>query len=400
MPDEPRPHEPRPDEGRGAWDAIVLAGGAGRRLGGAEAGVVKPEVVVAGRALVDHVLAAVAGARRRVLVAPDAQVRPGVLMALEDPPLGGPVAGIAAGVAALDAHPAHTPPAGPDDGALGEDQDRRHHERAGGQGSDPGGVDRRATTAASDADDVVVVLACDVPRAGLAVPALVAAARRPDVDGARLVDDEGRPQHLVAAYRLGALRRAVAALRDGQGGVRDASVRRLVAPLTFADVPDPGGAAADADTWPAVHRLDAELTLAQRPAFTERAPTPAGRVGAPLGGEALAERAEVHPDDGTIRGSAPGVKERAVSDPRRGPGADLPEWVEHLASTLTVDPALVDVDRILALAGEVAHSVARPAVPISMFVAGLAAAGRTPDEIAALLARVETAAQAWGEERA
>ena len=89
-----------------------------------------------------------------------------------------------------------------------------------------------------------------------------------------------------------------------------------------------------------------------------------------------------------------------MSDPRRAPGADLPEWVEHLASTLTVDPALVDVDRILALAGEVAHSVARPAVPISMFVAGLAAAGRTPDEIAALLARVETAAQAWGEERA
>lgn len=89
-----------------------------------------------------------------------------------------------------------------------------------------------------------------------------------------------------------------------------------------------------------------------------------------------------------------------MSDPRRAPGADLPEWVEHLASSLGVDPALVDVDRILALSSEVAHGVARPAVPISMFVAGLAAAGRTPDEIATVLAQVETTAQAWGAERA
>ena len=29
--------------------------------------------------------------------------------------------------------------------------------------------------------------------------------------------------------------------------------------MTFADVPDPGGAAADADTWLDVRRLDAEL---------------------------------------------------------------------------------------------------------------------------------------------
>lgn len=347
----------------GPWDAIVLAGGAGRRLGGADAGVVKPEVVVAGRALVDHVLAAVAGARRRVLVGPQALARPGVLLTSEDPPLGGPVAGIAAGVAALDAEPTRTP--------ADERADRL----------DDAPADR------ADEGDVVVVLACDVPRAGLAVPALVAAARRPGVDAARLVDDEGRPQNLVAAYRLGALRRAVAALGAGPGGVRDSSVRRLVAPLTFADVPDPGGAAADADTWPAIHRLAAELTSAQR-------------GGAAAGGETPAQRAEVHPDGGTIGVSASGAKERVVNDPRRAPGADLPLWVEHLTGRLGVERELVDVDRLLDLSSEVAHSVARPAVPVSMFIAGLAAAGRTPDEIAALLADVEATASAWDDESA
>ncbi len=196
----------------GAWDAMVLAGGAGRRLGVPGSRVVKPEVVVAGRPLVDHALAAVEGARRRVLVGSDALARPGVLTTLEDPPLGGPVAGIAAGLELLDR-------SGPGD------------------------------------DDVVVVLACDVPRAGLVVPALVAAAREPGAHAARLVDDDGCPQHLVAAFRYHALRRAVAGLRATHG----ASVRDLVAAVTFADVPDPGGAAADADTWPDVRRLDAEL---------------------------------------------------------------------------------------------------------------------------------------------
>lgn len=254
------------------WDAIVLAGGAGRRLGGLEAGVVKPEVVVAGRALVDHALAAVAQARRRVLVAPDALARPDVPTTLEDPPLGGPVAGIAAGLALLE----------------GLEEEREH-----------------------GAADVVVVLACDVPRAGLVVGALVAAAQDPGVDGARLVDDEGHPQHLVAAYRRTALVRALAALRAGADdaddvaadhrapahdrGVRGASVRRLVATLRLADVPDPGGAAADADTWPAIHRLDAELASA--------APDRRGET-------RTTERADAHPEGGTIREAHSEPRER------------------------------------------------------------------------------------------
>lgn len=81
------------------------------------------------------------------------------------------------------------------------------------------------------------------------------------------------------------------------------------------------------------------------------------------------------------------------TDPRKAPGADLPAWVDHIARELGVDPALVDVDRVLGVAADVAHSVARPAVPVTMLVAGLAvAAGRTGDDV---LATVERAALAW-----
>ena len=89
-------------EGRAAaaFDAVVLAGGTARRLGG----VSKPDVELAGRRLLDHALAATAGARRVVVVAPASVAVPdGVTRTLEDPPHGGPVAGLAAGLAALDA---------------------------------------------------------------------------------------------------------------------------------------------------------------------------------------------------------------------------------------------------------------------------------------------------------
>ena len=184
------------------FDAVVLAGGRGRRLGGN-----KPEVRVGGRALLDHALAAVAAAERVVVVGPSALARPGIPTVLEDPPDGGPVAGLAAGLAFLDA------------------------------------------------DGLVAVLACDVPRAGSALPALLAAARAGDVDGARLVSADGRPQHLVAVYRGDALGRALAALPTAHG----AAMHRLVDGLQLVDVPDLSDAAADADTWADVERLDAEL---------------------------------------------------------------------------------------------------------------------------------------------
>lgn len=212
-----RPHAP-------AFDAVVLAGGEGRRLGGRPGGTGKAEVLVAGRPLVDHALDAVAGARRRVVVGPPELARHGAPTVLEDPPRGGPVAGIDAGLAHLD-----RTPDGTDDGS----------------GKRP-----------PDADLPVVVLACDVPRAAEAVPLLLAAlASAPDADGAQMVDPRGERQTLVAVYHRTALRAALASL----GEVRGASVRRLVAGLRTVGVADPDGVAQDADTWQDVARLDEEM---------------------------------------------------------------------------------------------------------------------------------------------
>ena len=84
-----------------------------------------------------------------------------------------------------------------------------------------------------------------------------------------------------------------------------------------------------------------------------------------------------------------------TDDPRRAPGADLPVWIDQLCTELGVDRSLVDIDRILEVASSVAHQVARPAVPVSLFVAGLAAAGSDPAAIERLLTRIEERAVQW-----
>ncbi|MEZ0446464.1 DUF6457 domain-containing protein [Cellulomonas sp. ICMP 17802] len=81
-----------------------------------------------------------------------------------------------------------------------------------------------------------------------------------------------------------------------------------------------------------------------------------------------------------------------TDDPRRAPGADLPEWIDHITTALGVERELVDIDRLLQVAADVAHQVARPAVPVTMFVAGLAAASANPSDV---LAWIEGRAQAW-----
>ncbi len=194
-------------------DAIVLAGGEGRRLGGVD----KAAVVVGGRSMLEHVLDAVADARRSVVVGPPSLETHGAARVQEDPPLGGPAAGLAAGLAHLGA-------------------------------------------AEVDPADVVVVLACDLPLAASVVPELLTAlARDGGSDGVVLLDGEGRRQPLLACYRGPALRAAVARL-DAEGGVDGASMRRLIEQMTLVELPDPTGAARDGDTWDAVARLDEILT--------------------------------------------------------------------------------------------------------------------------------------------
>lgn len=182
------------------FDAVVLAGGRARRLGGAS----KPEVMLAGRRLIDRTLDAAASARAVVVVGPADVAPPGMRVTREDPPGGGPVAGLAAGLAAL-----------PDGAPL------------------------------------VLVLACDLPRVAGAVPALVdAVSRAPKdgVDGAVLVDRGGRAQPLAAAYRRAALDAALGRVVAGRG-VEGASMRALLGGLRLVEVPDAAGHGVDVDTW-------------------------------------------------------------------------------------------------------------------------------------------------------
>lgn len=175
-----------------AFDAIVLAGGKGSRLGG----VSKADLVVGGGRLLDRVLAAASGARTRVVVGAVA-VPDGVRRTLEEPPGTGPAAGLAAGLAALD-----------------------------------------------DPAPWTLVLACDLPGVDAAVPALLAALPA-DADGVCLASPDGRPQWLLGLYRSDALRAAA----DAYGDPRDRSVRGLLAPLSLELVPDPTGTGDDLDTW-------------------------------------------------------------------------------------------------------------------------------------------------------
>lgn len=177
------------------FDAIVLGGGQGKRLGGAS----KPDLFDQGTRLLDSALAAASPARGVVVVAPESVAVPaGVRQTLEDPPLGGPVAGVAAGLAELS---------------------------------------RERIPAA-----VVAVLACDMPNLRDAVPRLVAAleAASPDVDGVCLRDETGRNQWVAAAYR----RSSLTAVLDKP---RDASMHRTLGGLNLLVEPALAGEARDID---------------------------------------------------------------------------------------------------------------------------------------------------------
>ncbi|MEU5692243.1 NTP transferase domain-containing protein [Actinosynnema sp. NPDC020468] len=171
----------------GTWDAVVLAGGRGSRLGEVD----KAAVVVGGTPLLARALAAVAGAGRVVVVGPRRPwvSAPRVVWAREEPPGGGPLAGLAAGLASVVA-------------------------------------------------DRVVVLAVDQPWVTAATVERLLA-----VGGdAVLVDERGRPQWLTGAWSVPRLRAALPA--DPAG----ASMRSLLGPLDATPVPAQGGEARDVDT--------------------------------------------------------------------------------------------------------------------------------------------------------
>ncbi|WP_432120951.1 NTP transferase domain-containing protein [Streptomyces sp. S1] len=181
-----------------AYDAVVLAGGAARRLGGTD----KPGVRVGGRTLLDRVLAACSGAGRAVVVgSPRPTARP-VRWTREDPPGGGPVAALDAGA--------------------------------------------RETEAA-----VLLVLSADLPFLdGDTVRSLLGALDEdPGAEAVLLTDAEGRDQPLVAAYRTGPLRRALDRLADDRDGLAHLPLRHLTHALRLVRLPAGPLASFDCDTW-------------------------------------------------------------------------------------------------------------------------------------------------------
>ncbi len=173
------------------YAAVVLAGGAGRRLGGAA----KPLLPVGDRPMLDRVLTAVADAAAVVVVGPaDLPVPAEVLRVCEEPPGGGPVAALAAGLAAL-----------------------------------PGGP------------ETVAVLAADLPflTAG-AVAGLRAALDASSADGVVFVDTQGRRQTLCGVWRGQALRQRLTAAGPHPGmALRTLLTGLTVGEITGSDQPPP-----------------------------------------------------------------------------------------------------------------------------------------------------------------
>lgn len=188
------------------YDAIVLAGGRSTRMGDVD----KLQVVVGGCTLLTHALAAVADARRVVVVAPAGTVGlpADVVRVQEAPPFAGPAAAMGAGLAELG----------------------------------------------DEVADNVVVVAADVPRVGDAVDALLAGlAAHPERDGVVAVGADGRRQPLLSAHRARALGAAMLAHEPlaHQSAMRVTSGLDLFE-IVLAHVVD------DVDTPADLHRLTQE----------------------------------------------------------------------------------------------------------------------------------------------
>jgi len=74
----------------------------------------------------------------------------------------------------------------------------------------------------------------------------------------------------------------------------------------------------------------------------------------------------------------------------------LENWTEAVCAELGIAPGDVDRDLILDMTKDVAHGVARPAAPLTAFIAGVAI-GRGADA-AEVMERITARAKAWEEE--
>lgn len=182
-----------------AYDVIVLAGGRGERLGGTD----KALLEVGGVPLLTRTLQATAEARRVTVVGARRPDISGVMWTREEPPDGGPVAGIVAGLDALDASDSRSP--------------------------------------------WVFVVAVDHPGVEQVLPAILRSAgtAMAETDAVCPFDREGHPVWLLAAYRRQSLRKACSTVGPGHG----VSVGRLVGRLRFEPSEAKYEQIGDIDTW-------------------------------------------------------------------------------------------------------------------------------------------------------
>ncbi|MFC9236000.1 DUF6457 domain-containing protein [Streptomyces decoyicus] len=314
------------------YDTIVLAGGAARRLGGAD----KPSLSVGGRPLLDRVLATCPDAAITVVVGPRRPATRAVVHALEDPPGGGPLA-------ALDAGLRHT--TAPTVLVLSADLPfltaatvrslLEAATRTGAAATPGGGAAPHEGSAPHDGhaphNGGVAAAEGRAPRDGRALH-----------DGAMLQDASGRDQPLVAAYRAEPLRRELARVRAEHGTLAGLPLRALMAGLLLERLPDATTTASfDCDTWEDISAARARI---------------------------------------------------------REHGNVLDEWITAVKAELGIELD-VDTTALLDLARDAAHGVARPAAPLTTFLIGYAA-GQQGRDVQELTDRAAALANRWAAEGA
>lgn len=155
----------------GSWSVIVLTGGAGRRLGGRD----KATITVLGSPLLDRVVGGIPQDVPIVVAGPERPIGRHLEFRAEEPPGGGPVAGIAAAIPAIGTQ-------------------------------------------------YVALIAVDIPWSPPLVIDLIGELAATEDDAVIPVDTDGRRQLLCSAWRTASLLAALNRLGDP----RDRAVRELV----------------------------------------------------------------------------------------------------------------------------------------------------------------------------
>ena len=185
-----------------AVGAVVLAGGTGLRMDGAD----KASIEIAGLTLLEHALESLIDIDQVVVVGEPVHTSRPVTFTREDPAGGGPAAGLLAGLRAFPRTPRW-----------------------------------------------LVALAVDMPGVTAATIRRVTGAQGPD--GAVLVDGSGRRQPLCAVYVTAALERNRPSYEEEHG----LSMRRLLEGLDLGEVPAEGIESRDVDSWADLRELRERL---------------------------------------------------------------------------------------------------------------------------------------------